>query len=450
MAVTVLNDLKAPIEVKDPEKWKVVYPKQSLLLSSATESVTQVRLREEPAVQSTCERQGTLRASEDFGEVSTRGKDLDALHEKSVARDAKRRSMARERKRRLRQARKEFKAELKSLCCMVGSLLGVFPPLLFVFASEKPEHPEGAAGMAVMAALFCCCFSFFIAVFAKSPYNKFAACAFNSLCLAGLLGLAALVWMTIRHTQEGFWWTSLILWPAACCGCWRINNASLDEGTTGAMEVQEQELDSAKAEIQKRNICFEGSVIREVGRPCITSWPGKYEEAWERLVAESRRGQVSAAVVFLPDGTKDSGKHDRIPEEEGLAGTCWCTPLYGEQKPWGCRWWSKWMANVELAVKSGAQLDVYFMKGQVGKGKVESFDTAGSEHLRREKINAKRTDFKSSAEFQEASAAGLDGLSLEPCEDGSSRYTKEVDRLFLDWLLRPKQYAVALVLFGFP
>ena len=22
---------------------------------------------------------------------------------------------------------------------------------------------------------------------------------------------------------------------------------------------------------------------------------------------------------------------------------CWCTPLYGEQKPWGCRWWTHWI-----------------------------------------------------------------------------------------------------------
>eukprot|EP00439_Symbiodinium_sp_Y106_P013137 s1573_g1.t3 len=272
------------------------------------------------------------------------------------------------------------------------------------------------------AALFCCCFSFSIEKVEANvagATNKFVACASCSLCLGGLLCLAALVWMTIR---DG--WTFFIIWPAACCGCCRIHYACFGERTPRAVEFEADNLEVAEAEIQKRSIRFEGSVIREEG-------------AWERLVAESRQGQVSAAVVFLPDGTKDSGKHDRIPEEEGLTGTCWCTPLYGEQKPWGCRWWTKWMANVELAVKSGAQLDVDFMKGQVGKGKVESFDTAGSEHLRREKIHAKRADFKNSAEFHRASAACLDGLSDERCEDSSSRYGKEFDRLFLAWL--PKE-----------
>ena len=106
------------------------------------------------------------------------------------------------------------------------------------------------------------------------------------------------------------------------------------------------------------------------------------------------------------------------------------------------------MANVELAVKSGAQLDVDFMKGQVGKGKVESFDTAGSEHLRREKIHAKRADFKNSAEFHRASAACLDGLSDERCEDSSSRYGKEFDRLFLAWLLGPSAVSFCPCFFG--
>ena len=43
------------------------------------------------------------------------------------------------------------------------------------------------------------------------------------------------------------------------------------------MEFEADNLEVAEAEIQKRSIRFEGSVIREVGRPCITSWPGKYE-----------------------------------------------------------------------------------------------------------------------------------------------------------------------------
>lgn len=49
----------------------------------------------------------------------------------------------------------------------------------------------------------------------------------------------------------------------------------------------------------------------------MCSWPGKYEGAWDSLVSASRELDVSAAVVFLPDGTGNFGKHE-IPEHEGL------------------------------------------------------------------------------------------------------------------------------------
>lgn len=46
-----------------------------------------------------------------------------------------------------------------------------------------------------------------------------------------------------------------------------------------------------------------------------------------------------------------------------IQGKCWCIPLYGEAKPWGCRWWTNWIANIEVAVREGAELEVYFFHG---------------------------------------------------------------------------------------
>ncbi|CAE7943447.1 unnamed protein product, partial [Symbiodinium necroappetens] len=184
-------------------------------------------------------------------------------------------------------------------------------------------------------------------------------------------------------------------------------------------------------EVSSRSIRFDGSVIRERGRPCVVSWPGKYEGAWESLVSQGRNGQVSAAVVFLPEGTEDYGKCDSILLSEGWPGTCWCTPLYGEQKPWGCRWFTKWRENIETAVESGAELEVYYFPNLVGKGKVESFDTAGADNLQREEINKKQKDFEKSPEFKQALGAGLGNLSKELRGDGSSQYSREARRLFL-------------------
>ena len=168
--------------------------------------------------------------------------------------------------------------------------------------------------------------------------------------------------------------------------------------------------------------------------PCVTSWPGKYASAWDRLVDSAREGETSAAVVFLPDGTKNFGKHSPIPASEGLRGECWCTPLYGERKPWGCLWWKLWISNVEKAVLSNAELQVYFCENACGRGKVNSFDTAGEEHLRREAIFGRMSKFKESAEFQVAKDAGIENLSEEKGEDGTSQRSREMHRLFLQWL----------------
>ena len=72
--------------------------------------------------------------------------------------------------------------------------------------------------------------------------------------------------------------------------------------------------------------------------PCVCSWPGKYASAWDVLVESSSEGGISAAVVFLPEGSQHYGCHDPIPLEEALEGDCWCIPLYSNswQRSWAC------------------------------------------------------------------------------------------------------------------
>ncbi|CAE7404024.1 unnamed protein product [Symbiodinium natans] len=200
------------------------------------------------------------------------------------------------------------------------------------------------------------------------------------------------------------------------------------------LQPPKKSLDAAVHTTHEHTIVFEGNVLP--GRETVCSWPGKYASAWDELVAGARQSDISAAVVFLPEGSKHFGLHDPIPQEElqDLQGECWCIPLYGEKKPWGCRWWSKWIANIELAVKQNATLDVYYFNGKKGLGKVKDFTTAGAEHLRRETISKRKADWKESADFQDACDAGLHRLSKEECPDSSSPFSREERRLFLAWL----------------
>ena len=197
-------------------------------------------------------------------------------------------------------------------------------------------------------------------------------------------------------------------------------------------------LDAAVHTTHDHTIVFEGNVLPK--RETVCSWPGKYATAWNELVEGARQNDISAAVVFLPEGSEHFGLHDPIPANfakqdlQDLHGECWCTPLYGEQKPWGCRWWSKWIANIEQAASQECTLVVYYFNSMRGKGKVKDFTTAGEEYMRREAIFRCKDAFLKSDIFQDALDAGLKHLSKEQGPDSSSPYSREVHRLFLAWL----------------
>ena len=258
-------------------------------------------------------------------------------------------------------------------------------------------------------------------------------------CL-GVVASVCFVVMTVMYGFEGFPWAAALLWlPVLLLLAFfiaLIRSEKFREAYEAVFFRIFGEEDELKKEgglaLTDRTIVFEGKILP--GKPCVSSWPGKYESAWDALVQKSRGGHLSAAVVFLPEGSRHFGMHDKIPPAEDLPGACWCTPLYGEQKPWGCRWWTHWIRNIEEAVEKGAELEVYFFDKMKGKGKVESFSTAGAEHLRREQIFRRKGDFEESQEFKSAVSAGLEELSKKKCGDGSSQYSREEHRLFLSWL----------------
>jgi len=101
-------------------------------------------------------------------------------------------------------------------------------------------------------------------------------------------------------------------WPLHLCCAWSVS--SLEE------EIEDME-DMDKKSVAERTIVFHGSILEGKG-PCVSSWPGKCESAWDVLVTGSRKGNVSAAVVFLPEGSEHFGCHDPILEEENLEGSC--------------------------------------------------------------------------------------------------------------------------------
>ena len=57
----------------------------------------------------------------------------------------------------------------------------------------------------------------------------------------------------------------------------------------------------------------------------LVAWEVRH---WDNLVVSSRQDDISAAVVFLPEGSEHYGFHDPIPGKHDLRdlhGECWCT-----------------------------------------------------------------------------------------------------------------------------
>ena len=54
----------------------------------------------------------------------------------------------------------------------------------------------------------------------------------------------------------------------------------------------------------------------------------------------------------------------------------------GEEKAWGCKWFERWLVNVQKAVAAGNVLVVCYFDGEVGQGKVKWEEVAAQSQLR--------------------------------------------------------------------
>ena len=79
-------------------------------------------------------------------------------------------------------------------------------------------------------------------------------------------------------------------------------------------------------------IHYVGKVQAVQGVPCISSFPGKFEDEWREVVAlgSEDAGVVSVACVYLPLHTPRFGQHVNDPS----TGHCYCESIYGKCQAW--------------------------------------------------------------------------------------------------------------------
>ena len=456
----LINDLKAAVEVNSSKGRSVVYPGKSMKFDDMP---LEVSLRDDPSIRSICKEFAGTQLCMSSGAFENFGTEVQTFIEKEEVSVQREQRLLEQRIRELKN-KAEWSA-IGPLFRLNVCLWGVLLVFLVICLVVPLESYAVAVVLCLGAGCLCCC----------TCQSSFASLAFFGakargaekvvgdlsqggqggndefswqeiffvllpLCLGCVLAFVCLVVMTVMYAIQGFPWAAallslpvllLVAYYIAWVRSEKMRNAYTAVLTRIFGDARDLEKEGG-LNLTDHTIVFEGNILP--GKPCVSSWPGKCESAWDALVKASRGGHLSAAVVFLPEGSRHFGKHDAIPTAEKLPGDCWCTPLYGERKPWGCRWWTHWIQNIEEAVNKRAELQVYFFDKMKGKGKVENFSTAGAEHVRREQIFRRKGEFKESQNFKSAVSAGLERLSKKKCGDGSSQYSREEHRLFLSWL----------------
>ena len=453
LEATVVNDVGAAIEANLGTGWRVLYPKRSLHIETFAGSDVEVRLRDAPHIAGRCRFEGVyLKASEAFR--ATVGRAALEFLEAEQRSEAKEQLLRRERLLQYFDLLEWSKANWRSCRAAIWKLCARFA-LLLLCTFIQPRNYLAAVLLSLGGSVLFWSIGGWTIYFCDGA-DRFVDCRDwrvepVALWIQFLFGILCIVVMTVRHCMKGFGWVVLILWPPTLYWSgvvffsevflpWDFSKrlwcvVPLRRAEYQRRQRRKDELledfrrkDELLEDLNVNNsIIFKGKV--RGSQPCVCSWPGKYESAWNVLVKSNDYGKISAAVVFLPEGSKDFGQHCDSPE-----GCCWCVPLYGERKPWGCMWWTLWMANIEKAVDQGAELEVYFFEKKQGQGKVESFETVGQENMHREAIYGRKAEFETSSDFRDAIEAGLGNLSKEKGADSSSQYSREWQRLFLAWL----------------
>ena len=155
---------------------------------------------------------------------------------------------------------------------------------------------------------------------------------------------------------------------------------------------------------------FAGHIVEQRGIACVASWPGIYAQLFDQILAGSKQGSVSAAVVFLPEKTAHYGKHS--------SDRCYCEEMYGRSDiEWGCKWFELWRGHVRKALALGQRLQVYYFDGRKGKGKVASWEALHEDAVRRDSFWPRRRAFLSS--LPEAEKVRLSGLSSKLRDDAA-------------------------------
>ena len=302
----LINDLKAAVEVSSSKSRSVLYPGKSIKLDGMP---VEVSLRDDPGIRSICEEyDGTqlCLSSDAFGNFGTEVETFIKEEEDSIRREQ------RLKEQRNRELLKKAKwAAWGPFFRLNSCLWGVVLVFLVICLVVRLESYAVAVALGVGAGCLCCCTTQIsvasLAYFdkkqtgAKKVANDLHGQQVNvkpsrfewflvlfPFCLSVLTFLV----MTVMYSNQEFPWVAASLWipvlllPAffiAVLKSKKIENAydAVFARIFGDKDELEKE---AGLTLTDHTIVFEGKILP--GKPCVSSWPGKYESALGCVGAE--------------------------------------------------------------------------------------------------------------------------------------------------------------------
>ena len=314
------NNLSTAIQAQLGEQVQVLYPDKCCALESLSSSVNpdviKVCLRDDPSICGTCsipDKRTTLRASDSFGRF---GPDAEGYLQKE--KEEVQREQDLRQKRKDVMSKEHSEAQERALCVFflgvfLMILVGVSGAVILYVEPEDATHAAVLSGLSIMH-LCGCAWGALISIHTGGLPCKswiWKCLTYNGGFACYLLAALGVVAALSRYVLAGFWWAPLIAGPPFCIILAVLCRRRWEKSLKDHVETVEKDVSH---EIAERTLVFNGQVL-PTGK-CVCSWPGKYESAWAALVQSSRDGNLSAAVVFLPDGSEHFGVHDQIPEYE--------------------------------------------------------------------------------------------------------------------------------------
>jgi hypothetical protein len=316
-SISFENNLQAAVQISLGEEVRVVYPDQRRRFY-ISDSVISVCLRDDPNISGTCwvEEGASIRASESFGSFGLQAAEVLQKEQEEIQREQ---HLLQKRKKKMAKAEHVVRHDqvFVVLPCFISCSFLFFAVVVLCIILE-PSNIASTMLLSSLAVLAVGCMSLCLNMVQMTAVMlRHGRLLWHAAFTCNVLGVLCLWGVAVRYFVAGYWHGILVI--GVCSSVLVVFVLIVRFRVSSVKKDTDRSERFIQKQVAERTIVFNGT-IRPGNGKCVCSWPGKYESAWDALVKQGRQGEISAAVVFLPQGSKHFGVHDPIPKAEKIKG----------------------------------------------------------------------------------------------------------------------------------